>query len=162
MKSLILMNNHEIDTEKDFLDLIKEQFPGAIYWPHFQEAFWPENKKETLGRFSKLKTGDNLACHHTFVDFQQLELMANLLHAAMWDETKLNVYIMHPALDKKIGEYLRKEESDIAPDMQVFHAYPNLRKSFKVAMNRIVREVMKYHNIYQLSKYKDHFKIEGL
>ena len=55
MKNLVLNNYHPQDQNKRFAKFLNTNFTeNQETWNHFQEAFWRENKKETMGRFLSL------------------------------------------------------------------------------------------------------------
>lgn len=161
VKNLVLNNYHLMDMEKEFKDFLKKNFTeNQEIWAHFQEAFWPENRKETINKFLSLKTDDNVLCRTVFDGYQQLELMVNLLSELKKQKIKLNVYISNPCLVKNFKDYLDKYESDITPNTQEYDDDPDLREKFKLDMNKKFLDVLSYHKIYELREFLGGYRKE--
>ncbi len=153
MKNLILNNYHPIDQNKRFLSFIENNFiENQEIWNHFQEAFWKENRKETIKRFFSLHSGDNILCHTVFVRFAQLELMINLLYEFIEKDIKISFYISSHALIETLNKFYNKYESEICPDIPKYNNNPDLREEFKNDINAKLLKVLDYHNIYELDE----------
>lgn len=163
MKNLILENDCEQDIPKELQEILKHKFKeGREIWSQFKSAYWPENRKTTLERLLRLTEEDNLVCQTVFVDWQQLEILAEVLYGFMQKGKKINFYLMvTPGLNYHIKKYLNACESNITPNTKKYDDNPKLRKEFKSEMNTKVLEVLDYHNIYDMSRfcqYEDGFE----
>lgn len=119
------------------------------YWTYFKEAFWPENRKDTIERLSKLTPSDNLICQTVFDGFLQLELIIELLHSFIKKDIKINFYILvGPNLVYNLEEYYEDNESRLCPE----NATWDDQKKFKKKMNEKLLEVLDYHNIYDMKR----------
>lgn len=149
MRTLIIENQHEIDIPEELQRLMGVAFKeGRELWCHFHEAFWPENRKETLGRLMQLKTNDVIVCQHVFDGYQQLELMSEVLNKLTELGEKIDVYIVHPTLDEELNDFLDKYESSITPDTEEYDDDPDLRQAFKKSQNDKVISAVKNHRIF--------------
>jgi hypothetical protein len=162
MKNLVLENDCEIDIPEELQEILKFKFKeGRELWTQFKCAYWPENRKETLKRLSELTPEDNLICQTVFVDWQQLEILTNVLYDFKKLKKKINFYIhVAPGLNYHIKEYLDDYKSDICPDTEEYNDSPKLRDKFKKSMNKKMLSVLDYHNVYDLHrrcKYEEHF-----
>lgn len=154
MKNLVLNNftQHEMDEElKSILE--KKFIENREIWYQFQTGFYPENREATIARFLQLEKGDNIVCQTTFLDYQQLELIAILLTDGKMP-AGLNIYICRPDLKEDLQEYFDKLESDITPESDKYNDSPPLRRAFKETMNNIVKATLVKHNVFHLSRHR--------
>ncbi len=160
MKNLVLNNHHPQDQDKRFAKFLETHFTeNQEIWDHFEDAFWAENEKETIKRFSSLKTGDNILCHTVFVDYQQLELMILLLYGFVEKGIKINVYISCYQLVEELNDCFNEYESSICPDTKEYDDDYELRRKFKKDINEKMLKSLDFHNIYELNEiYFDHEK----
>lgn len=149
--NLILENHHKQDIPEKMQKKLETRFiENRELWLHFHEAFWPENKGESLKRFLSLTTGSNIVAQTVFVDFGQLELMAETLLLLKEKKIKINVYLSCGGLHRQIIKYLEKNESDITPNSEEYDNSYELREAFKKEMNKKVYIAISYHKIYDM------------
>lgn len=162
-KALILENGFEQDIPDELIEYLDD---GKIqwYWYDMRQKFWPENRDTTAKFFATLPEGQLIACHTVFEDYQQLELMIELLHKLM--HKKFTVKIMHGCLAEELMDFFQKEDSSIPPrelekplfaedstSNEIEQAYKKLKR-FKKEMNIKFLEVLEAHEIYWVS-YKE-------
>src|SRR5690242_14329118 len=113
MKTIVLENGQHQEIPEE---LIRYLDRNKIEWEHINMIgrFWPENRKETFNMFSNYPEGQEFICNTVFEDFQQLELMVELLHKLR--DKKFTVKIQHPCLPKNLMEFYEEAESSITPD----------------------------------------------
>lgn len=150
MKNLVLNNySWKYEAEDDFKKYVFDRFGSEKeIWEHFQNSYWPQNREETLNRFFSLKSGDNIITAHTFVDFQQLEIMVEILTDKRMSKG-LNIHIWNPSLEENIQEFFDKHESSITPNTQEYNDSCQLREEFKQQMNEKVKQCFEIHNVYK-------------
>jgi len=161
-KAIILENGFERDIPEELIGYLDNR---KISWQHYdmREKFWPTNRAETIDFFSSLPEGQLLVCHTVFEDFQQLELMIELLYKLK--HKKFTLKIMHGCLAEDLLKFYEEKESSITPreleeelegdlsDKQVNLAYQKIYK-FKKEINTKFLEVLSSHNIYWI-KWKE-------
>jgi hypothetical protein len=162
MKTIVLENGFERDIPEELIRYLKSK---KIEWEWFdmRQRFWPENRVETMKIFSEYPEGQEFICNTVFDGFQQLELMIELLYKLK--SKKFTITIQHPCLPSNLLEYYEEKESGITPkeledklDAANSHEESkeahNKIKAFKRSMNRKLREVLKFHNVYWLRVYE--------
>lgn len=154
MKNLILENHGEIDLPEEIKDILEEGMfaEDREYWYWFFDAFYPENRENTMKRFMSLEEGGNIVCQTVFDGWMQLELVVELLVKLKELNKKVNFHIfVYSGLGSEIQEYLDEYESELVPNTEEYNDDWKLRREFKQGMNEKLREVLEYHNIYDLS-----------
>lgn len=154
MKNLVIENDCKQDIPRQLIRLLENEprfKDGQEFWTQFKESFWPKNREETMKRFMELTEDDNVLCQTVFVDWMQLELVAELLCKLKSIGKKINFHILvYPSLEEQVKEYLGEYESDIAPDTEEYNDSYALREQFKKEMNQKLLDAIEYHNVYDL------------
>jgi len=163
-KAIVLENGFEIDIPEELIDYMNYQkIEYQCY--DMRERFWKENRESTFKFFSELPEGQLLMCHTTFEDFQQLELIIQLLHKLKHKHFKF--MIMHGCLAEDLLKFYEETESSITPsefekqlegeltDEEVYAIYDNIH-AFKTQMNEKFLEVLEVHEVYWIGGFKDY------
>src|ERR1035438_4779803 len=156
MKAIVLENGFERDVPEQLMEHLKE---NKISWELFdmREKFWPKNRKATFEFFSNLPKGQLIFCQTVFVEFQQLELMIELLHKLK--DKNFTIKMVHGCLAESLLRFYDQTESSITPselnkelekDLTNKQAKVIFKKidDFKKEINKKFLEVSDSHNIY--------------
>jgi len=169
-KALVLENGYVIDipdTLVRYLSLKKIKWK----WYDMRQKFWPENKEKTLRFFENLPDGQMIFCHTVFEDFQQLELMIELLHKLR--HKNFTFKIMHGCLCDDLIKFLNETESSITPkeleskleetltDEECDVIFKQI-ESFKTEMNKKFEEVLSHHNISWLKNHGEEILLKTI
>ena len=143
---LVLENGFPIDVPKDLIKHLGIR--GINEWEHIdmREKFWPENRESTAKLFFGLDPTDQIYCSTVFVDYQQLELMIQLLDNVK--DKSLNIKLMVVNLPEDFLDFLNGYESRIVPRTKKYDNDPDLRAKFKADMDKKFHRVLGRHNIY--------------
>ncbi len=149
MEVIVLENGFVRDIPEDLIKYLED---NNISWVHYDTrfGFWPENRTNTIEYFKSLPKNQIFMCETVFDGFQQLELFIELLHSLKDKEFTLK--IMNPSLCDNLIEFYNEYDSSISP--KELDDFPKKRKEFKLEMNKKFLEVLQYHNIYWLYRFK--------
>lgn len=155
MKNLIIEDDHEINGLPIRLKhILESRFKdNREVWYDFGRSYYPDNREETLSRFFSLTTGDNIVCQTVFVDFQQLEIMIDILVDMKEKyDISVNFYIHCYDLKEEFKRYISMMEAEFTPNTDEYNDSPNLRRQYKLDLDMKFEYVIKNHNIYELHR----------
>jgi hypothetical protein len=150
--NLVIDNDGPQDFPETLTKILEHNFKEEReIWYWFNEAFWPENESVTIKKFMDLKEGSNIICEHTFVDYQQMELLINLLYKFKKVNKPISLYIYNPILPEILKDYIDKYECDFSPK-DLGDESDSSNKKFKEEMNSRLYDVIEYHSVYQMTR----------